>query len=160
MKDSFCVVNVEDGTRKSSYTREVLGRLPEWFGNKEAVEEYVGKTKELPYWAALNKDGRCIGFFAVKIHYKHTGEIIVCGVCPECHNNGIGKALYNATEKYFIQNCCKYVIVKTLSDKVKFEPYARTREFYRSIGFSPLVTLEEMWNEENPCLIMIKVLIS
>lgn len=47
-------------------------------------------------------------------------------------------------------------MVKTLSDKVDFEPYARTRAFYEKVGFEPLVILTEMWDEENPCLIMIK----
>lgn len=30
--------------------------------------------------------------------------------------------------------------------------------FYKSVGFEPLITLTEMWDEENPCLIMLKVL--
>ena len=53
---------------------------------------------------------------------------------------------------------CKYIIVKTLSDAVNYEPYSRTREFYNSVGFKPLVTLTEMWDDENPCLIMLKFL--
>ena len=50
------------------------------------------------------------------------------------------------------------MMVKTLSDIVDFEPYAQTRAFYESMGFQPLITLTEMWDEENPCLIMIKAL--
>lgn len=41
---------------------------------------------------------------------------------------------------------------------VAYEPYEQTRKFYESIGFEPLITLTEMWDEENPCLIMIKML--
>ncbi len=100
-----------------------------------------------------------VGFFSIKIHYQHTGDIFVCGVLPEHQHNGVGKALYHAVEKLFIQNDCKYVIVKTLSDVVNFEPYAQTRRFYKSIGFEPLITLTEMWDEENPCLIMFKSLV-
>lgn len=43
--------------------------------------------------------------------------------------------------------------------KAMFEPYARTRSFYRSMGFEPLITLTEMWDKNNPCLIMIKTLV-
>lgn len=86
-------------------------------------------------------------------------DIFVCGVLPEHQHNGIGKALYNVVENYFIQIGCKYVIVKTLSDVVNFKPYVQTREFYKSIGFESLITLTEMWDEENPCLIMLKRLI-
>lgn len=67
--------------------------------------------------------------------------------------------MYHAVETYFIQKGCKYVIVKTLSDAVDYKPYAETRKFYKSIGFEPLLTLTEMWDEKNPCLIMFKSLI-
>jgi hypothetical protein len=34
--------------------------------------------------------------------------------------------------------------------------YARTRRFYESRGFRPLEEIKGFWNEENPCLIMVK----
>lgn len=156
--NNVTTIEVKDSLTKSVYTKEVLQKLPKWFGNKQALDDYVTKVAELPYWAALNQENNCIGFFAVKMHYGHTGEIFVCGVLPEYHRNGIGKALYNIAEAYLIQNGCKYVTVKTLSDAVSYEPYARTREFYKSVGFDPLITLTEMWDEKNPCLIMLKTL--
>lgn len=156
--NDIIVIEVKDSLTKSVYTKKVLEKLPEWFGNKQTLHDYVVKVAGLPYWAALNKENNCIGFFAIKMHYGHTGDIFVCGVLPEYHRNGIGKALYNTAETYLIQNGCKYVIVKTLSDTVSYEPYARTRKFYKSVGFEPLITLTEMWDEENPCLIMFKML--
>jgi hypothetical protein len=61
-------------------------------------------------------------------------------------------------EKYFIGNNCKYVIVKTLSEKNPDKNYEKTRKFYTKMGFEELITLDEMWDENNPCLIMIKKL--
>lgn len=153
------IIEVIDGLEKSIYTKEVLEKLPEWFGNKQALDDYVLKVAECPYWAALNEENKCIGFLALKKHYGHTGDIFVCGVLPEYQRSGIGKALYNAAEAYLVQTGCKFVMVKTLSDTVGYEPYTRTREFYKSVGFEPLVTLTEMWDDENPCLIMLKILI-
>lgn len=150
------IIKIKDSPTKSVYANEVLQKLPRWFGNKQALEDYVAKVAELPYWAALNKENICVGFLAVKIHYGNTGDIFVCGVLPEYHRNGIGKALYGIAEAYLIKNGCKYVVVKTLSDVVNYEPYAQTRDFYKSVGFDPLITLTEMWDEENPCLIMLK----
>lgn len=157
--DEIAIIEIKDSDIKSVYTREVLKKLPEWFGNEQALDEYADTVKELPYWAALNKENKCIGFFSVKIHYGHTGDIYVCGVLPRYQRDGIGKSLYNLAEVYLIQNGCKYVIVKTLSDMVNYKPYAFTRDFYKRVGFEPLVTLTEMWDDENPCLIMIKSLI-
>lgn len=148
---------IENDKTKSVYTKEVLGKLPEWFGNKQAINEYARNVGGHPYWAAFNEEkDKCIGFFSVKIHYAHTGEIFVCGILPEYQHKGIGKALYNMVEEYFVKSGCRYAVVKTLSDVVEFEPYKRTRKFYTSIGFQPLITLTEMWDEKNPCLIMLK----
>lgn len=148
---------IDDKNRKSQYTETVLRSLPEWFGNEEALCDYVANVSSLPFWAALNQEGNCIGFVAVKIHHDHTGDIYVLGVLPEYHNKGIGKQLISITDLFFIENECKYVIVKTLGDQV-YEPYNRTRKFYLKVGFEPLITLTEMWDEKNPCLIMFKAL--
>ena len=155
---TFEIIEVNDEAIKSQYTRAILESLPEWFGNNNALDEYVEKVSKLPYWAALDQDYRCIGFFAVKTHYGNIGDIYVCGMLPEYQNKGIGKKIYDLAEKHFIQNGCKYMMVKTLSEKAQYEPYERTRKFFEKIGFEPLVTLTEMWDEENPCLIMIKKL--
>ena len=159
MKKDFEIREITDSGKKSAYTRAILESLPDWFGKKESLEEYVEQVREFPYWAAFDAEGKCLGFFSAKMHYGHTGDIFVCGVLPEYHHMGIGKALYHTTERFFIKEGCKYVIVETLSDKADYEPYARTRRFYESVGFEPLITLTEMWDENNPCLIMIKPLL-
>ena len=146
MNERFRITEISDHKCKSIYTRKILELLPEWFGNKQALDEYVENVKPYPYWAALDAHGNCIGFFSVKIHYNHTGEIFVCGILPEHHRCGVGKELYRTAEHYLMQNGCKYVVVKTLSDTVNFEPYARTRKFYEKIGFIP--TDEEYYEDE------------
>lgn len=152
------IMEIEDAGIKTAYTKFVLEKLPEWFGNKTARDQYAEETAGLPYWAVLDENDSCIGFLAVQVHYGHTGEIVVCGILPECQHQGIGTALFERAEKYLIQIGCRYVIVKTLSDIAEYEPYARTRKFYEGIGFEPLITLTEMWDENNPCLIMMKCL--
>ncbi len=157
-KGNASVRRMEEAEIKSRFAKDVLEKLPEWFGDKEALDAYVREVAGLPFWAALS-DGKCLGFFAVSTHYAHTGEIVVCGVLPEAQHAGIGKALYYEAESYFRETGCKYAVVKTLSDRVDFQPYAQTRRFYRSVGFEPLMTLTEMWDSENPCLIMLKTLV-
>ncbi|NJD01226.1 MAG: GNAT family N-acetyltransferase [Ruminiclostridium sp.] len=152
------IVEISDEKIKYLHTEKILRNLPEWFGNEKALCEYVASDIKLPYWIALSQDDNCIGFISVKIHYGHTGDVYVCGVLPEYHNKGIGKKLITAAEEYLIQNGCKYVIVKTLSEKACYEPYERTRKFFLGVGFEQLITLSEMWDEENPCLIMVKKL--
>jgi len=158
MEMNVSIVEVNDSNKKSQFAEEILRSLPEWFGNEKALNEYVEGVASLPFWIALNRDDKCIGFISIKIHYGHTGDIYVLGVLPEYHRKGVGRLLLAQAEEYFRNNNCKYVIVKTLSDIAEYEPYERTRKFYKNVGFEELTTLTEMWDSENPCLIMIKVL--
>ena len=152
------ITEIRDENQKSQYSKEVLRELPEWFGNETSLCQYVSDVRKFPYWAAIDENGKCIGFISIKTHYDHTGDIYVIGILPEYHREGIGRKLYASAEEYLILNKYRYVIVKTLSEKAQYEPYEKTRKFYLSIGFEPLITLTEMWDVENPCLIMIKVL--
>ncbi len=61
MTDDIQIVEIGDRSKKALYTREILEKLPEWFGNKQALDEYVQKVKEIPYYAALDIKGKCIG---------------------------------------------------------------------------------------------------
>ena len=151
----YKIIEIKDADLKESYTKNILKRLPEWFGIPEAIEEYVNTVSSFYYLAAFDK-GVCIGFISGIVHYGRTGEIYVCGVIPEYQNRGVGKALVKEEDEYFKEKKCKYVIVKTLSDIVDNKAYEKTREFYKRVGFEELVTLREMWSEESPCLIMIK----
>ena len=151
----YTIQEIHNNVLKATYAHDILESLPEWFGNPESIKEYVEAVGKYPFWAAL-KAGTCLGFFSGKIHYQRTGDIYVCGISPAYHQQGIGKALYAKVEQYFRENHCEYVIVKTLRDRVDYEPYITTRRFYRHLGFTELITLTEMWDEENPCLIMIK----
>ena len=151
----YKVFEINDNTKKAEYTNYILRLLPEWFGIEESLVHYVETVNKYPYWAAFDQDN-CIGFFSGKIHYNRTGDIYVCGIDPKYHGKGIGTSLYKELEKYFMKKGCEYVMVKTISDKDPDEYYAKTRAFYKKVGFKELVTLTEMWDENNPCLIMIK----
>lgn len=93
-QQEYHIAEISQGEQKSFYARAVLESLPDWFGNKESLEEYVKGVGDLPFWAALNGEGECLGFLSVRIHYGHTGDIYVCGVRPQCHRMGVGRALY------------------------------------------------------------------
>lgn len=72
MFHTFLISEIHDQDEKSALARMVLETLPDWFGNQEALEDYVKGVRELPFWAALDKEGNCLGFFCVRIHYGHT----------------------------------------------------------------------------------------
>jgi len=145
-----------DSDEKQRCARQVLEDLKIWFANEPNREDYIKKCGELPLWAAFDTGDNCVGFFAGTTHYGHVGEIVVCGVMQSAHGKGVGKAIFTQMERYYKELGCDIMLVKTLSDIVDDADYAATRKFYESVGFVPLITLTEMWDEQNPCLIMIK----
>lgn len=152
----YNISEIIDSSLKSQYTKMILERLPKWFGIQASIDQYVVDVAAFPYFAAFNQENQCIGFFSLKVNPYQVGELVVCGILPEYHHCGIGKALISVSEAYFKESGCKYMLVQTLSDTVDNEAYAQTRRFYERVGFVPLITFTEIWDEQNPCLVMLK----
>jgi hypothetical protein len=68
---------VEDPQIKSDITDRILRGIPEYFGIEKSIIEYVENVKQCPFWGAFNEENRCVGFFAIKMHYGSTGDIYV-----------------------------------------------------------------------------------
>ena len=49
----------------------------------------------------------------------------------------------------------EYLQVKTV-EKGRYEEYDRTVAFYESIGFRMLEVFPTLWDEHNPCMVMVK----
>jgi len=133
----------------------ILRALPEWFGIEAATAQYIRDVDGLPTFVAW-MDGRAVGFMTVKQHFPQAAELYVLGVLPEMHQRGVGRALFSAAEAYLHQQGVEYLQVKTLSASHPDPGYAKTRAFYEAIGFRPLEEFPTLWDEANPCLLMVK----
>lgn len=145
------VLVVESPAERSALCRSILEQLPDWFGIEEAVRKYIREVAELPTFAA-GRDA----FLSLKLHNEAAAEIYVMGVGPERHRQGLGTALVRAAEAFLRARRVEYLQVKTLGPSRPDTHYAATRRFYESCGFRPLEELTGLWDEENPCLIMVK----
>lgn len=139
------------------HCEQVLRSLPGWFGIESALLAYVDKIEYLPTYTAVVAD-TVVGFLSVEKHFAESAEIHVMGIMPELHRMGIGRALQEKAEFDLKAQGVKFLQVKTLSPSSANEDYAKTREFYLSMGFSPLEEMPTLWGAENSCLIMVKSL--
>lgn len=155
MQDKFIIKKVENSEEKGEIVSEVLLELPEWFGLPESTRSYIEDSKQLPLWVARNAE-EIIGFITLTESSVDTGDLHCMGIKKAYHRKGIGKQLYIALEQY-AKNKYKYLQVKTV-DEGKYKEYDQTISFYRSVGFSKLEVFPTLWDEWNPCLIMIKAL--
>jgi len=141
---------------KRAIAREILADLPEWFGIPESTEEYIRESGNMPFFAAMAGE-EPVGFFALKETSPYTCEIYVCGVKKRFHRQGTGSALFAAFADYARQQGYRFVQVKTVAAGC-YPEYDATRLFYERLGFVALEVFPTLWDESNPCLIMVKAL--
>ncbi len=147
---------VTEESVKSEICETVLRSLPEYFGIEEAVEDYIEGVRD-KYFLSVNVGDIPVGFVSLKDHNEFTSEIYVMGVVEELHGKGIGRRLIEELEEYLSDRGKEYLTVKTLGpSRENGEPYDRTRGFYRAVGFTPLEEFKELWDEDDPCLFMVK----
>jgi len=146
---------VEGPDEKQSITLKIMHSLPKWFSPPEDIEKKAAIHRGYPFFAVYD-DGVPVGFLALKIHNQYTADIYNLGVLEQYHRQGLGRRLVDAASLYCTGNGYQYLTVKTLDSSAEYEPYERTRSFYRSMGFIPLEVFKTLWDEENPCLFMAK----
>jgi ribosomal protein S18 acetylase RimI-like enzyme len=164
----FTITGPTTGAANSPVCESILRALPDWFGIEESLVNYVKEVATLPVFLAVaardGSDGargdidvhEAIGLLSIKHHFPEAAEIHVIAVRPEQHGRGVGCALMRAAERWLAPRGIEYLQVKTLGPSRPCEHYDRTRRFYESIGFRALEEFKTLWNERNPCLVMVK----
>ena len=135
----------------------ILRGLPAWFGIEDAIRQYAVDIDTLPTLLAV-VDDQVVGFLTLKYHTAYAAEIYVMGLDARFHRQGWGRALVEHAESLLRQAQIEYLQVKTLGPSVTDEHYARTRAFYLALGFRPLEEFKHIWDEANPCWLMVKYL--
>jgi len=145
---------IESESLCRAISTKILCGLPKWFGIPESTAEYVKESSKMPFWAVYDNE-KVVGFVALKKTSEYTSEIYVMGIHEKYHRKGIGKALFQVCYDYCKENDVEFLQVKTLDYSSPDENYAKTREFYKALGFRELECFPELWDEYNPCLVMI-----
>lgn len=138
---------------------QILATLPAWFGIPEANAAYVEAADAHPTFVAFENDGtrtRAVGLVTVTRFGKYAAEVHLMAVIPELHRSGIGRRMLLAVEVWLREQGVEYLQVKTLSASADDAGYAKTREFYKSVGFRELEEFPELWDPSNPALQLIK----
>ena len=148
----------EPSTGLAAICEPILRALPDWFGIEQSIVQYVRDIDQLPTIIARDAHNSPVGFMSMKQHFPHTAELYVLGVRSEWHRQGIGRAMLSKAEQWLGAKSVRILQVKTLAAARQHAPYERTRRFYESMGFVPLEVFPKLWDERNPCLLLIKPL--
>lgn len=113
--------------------------------------------KHLLYGAFLTH--KMVGFITYKEINPDVIEISWLAIKPQYRKKGIGSILVN---KSLDKLGGKYKVseVKTLAETHKDQGYAKTRNFYKKLGFISLEIIHPYpgWDKNSPCQIFIKPL--
>ena len=129
----------------------ILAELPQWFGLQESNAAYAALAQQGLSFVALD-DGEAAAIMLLKHHGEDTSEIYLLAVSPALHRGGLGRALVERAVAAAAARGARYLTVKTLGPSVDHEPYARTRMFWRAMGFVALEEFTEIWGPDNPAL--------
>ena len=136
----------------------IIGALPDWFGLEVGIVDCAAAVRSQDGLVAERPDGSVGGFLTWMRHFPASAEITWMAVAPEVHREGIGRALIAALVERLDRDGARLLLVKTLSERGDSEHYDRTRAFYQAMGFLPLQEMPELWDEENPALLLVKPL--
>jgi ribosomal protein S18 acetylase RimI-like enzyme len=151
------IVKISDASLKSEVCNRILRNLPNWFAIESAIVSYVMDVKAMDTWVACDEQGP-IGFISIQKHFATSAEIHVIGILETHHRRGVGRQLIHDVEKDLREQGVRFLTVKTLGESRSNEHYDRTRMFYLKMGFEPLEEFKTLWEEGNPCLLLIKSL--
>jgi len=112
--------------------------LPEWF-TKTGVE-HMKIDFYFQKGIVAEIEGRILGFL---FYFSEEGILNISwmGVAKEYQRKGIGRQMVLRFEELAKRGGVHEIRVATLGDSVEYEPYARTRAFYRALGFSDLESI-------------------
>lgn len=148
---------VTEKDEKTAITLDIMNALPEWFSPPEDIIVKSKTHRGYPFFAVFDH-GKAVGFASLKIHNEFTADVYVIGVLREYHHFGIGHQLIEACVNYCRQYGYRFLTVKTLDESAEYKPYESTRRFYQKEGFLPLEVFHTFWDEENPCLFLVKII--
>ncbi len=87
-------------------------------------------------------EGEVIGFLTFFVN-DGIVNIAWMGVREEVHRKGIGRKLLGEVVRICRERGVERVFVSTLGDSVEYEPYERTRAFYRGVGFKDHARIQQ-----------------
>jgi ribosomal protein S18 acetylase RimI-like enzyme len=153
LNNKLIIKEVITSDEKANIVEEILLDLPEWFGLPESTKDYIEQSKSLILFVAQDNQ-KNIGFITLKETSEAVCEIHCMGIKKEYHHKGIGTHLFNTFEEYAKEKY-EFIQVKTV-DEGHYKEYDQTLAFYKSVGFKKMEVFPKLWDEWNPCLILIK----
>jgi ribosomal protein S18 acetylase RimI-like enzyme len=131
----------------------IVAALPDWFGNEDGIRQCAEAVRSHEGFVSL-ADDQVVGFITWEGRFPETTEITWLAVDPAFHRQGHGGALVGEMLRTVASRGIRLVVVHTLSSASDDPFYERTRRFYQAAGFIPAAERPDLWDPENPALLL------
>ena len=149
-------VNDRVNEQQANACAAILRTLLEWFGDAEAVTEYLNNLPIFETYVA-QREAEIVGFAAMKRKSAHVAEIHVMGVAREERRRRVGRALINRMVDDLARSGIRSLSVQTLGPSDADQAYVETRAFYEAMSFVPIREFRQAgWT--GPTLTMVRTL--
>ena len=128
--------------RVSLRMAEILKLLPDWFGNPQAFENYVRDVQN--FRILRRSSGHCVDFLR-RVHYGHTES------CTSRRASGVSEPGIGTRSARLPSSISFHAAATAWSSKrsaTRLCAVQETRMFYKSVGFTELLTLTGVGREQ------------
>jgi GNAT superfamily N-acetyltransferase len=129
----------------------IVRGLPEWFGRDVGIQDCARAVRSQAGLVAV--DGGDVDGFLTYTTADDVAEITWMAIGADRRRRGAGRALIEALVERLRRDGVRRLLVKTLSAREPYAPYAETRAFYRSMGFAEEQELD-IWGPGNPAVLL------
>lgn len=107
--------------------------------------ERIARDVEIQEGFVAMQEGRLVGFVTWAPLARDVADLTWMGVAGDLQRQGIGTGLVTRLAAELRARGFQSLDVSTVADNVDYEPYDRTRKFYRATGFTDLRVDGNYW---------------
>lgn len=121
--------------------------LEEWF-NEEGLAQMERDLAHHGGFVAVDRN-RMVGFVTWRRMDSEGADLSWLAVAREHHRMGVGTALLQVLTERLRSDGVQRLEVSTVADSLDYEPYMRTRAFYRARGFKDFRVDRDFYGDGN-----------
>jgi len=110
--------------REPDAVRRILNSLPDWFGDPEAIDNYISAAGDIDFTSIVAIDsGTVVGVSLTRRHFSESAELHLIAVHPTFRSRGVGRAMVERIATDLRSDGCTVLSVHTVGPSFENTQY-------------------------------------